>query len=147
MWCTCDKVFQLLVICRRGEVGSEKGRERVRREGRKKGVRERERERVVMHLRGDNGNLKGLILQDAGTVGIKPNEIPQGEELPPANVVVSTVRVDLEVMHMARLAQVGDGVITWLSNALTHQVCPRHSYHFQSLTRSLAADSPMIPPG
>ena len=96
------------------------------------GERERTSERKEVredHLRGDNRNFQGLILQDAGTVGVKPNEVPQGEELPAADVVISAVGVDLEVMHVVRLAQVRDGVVTWLSNTLTHKVGSKLPHH------------------
>jgi len=74
----------------------------------------------LTHLWRDNRNGQRFVLQDARAVGIEADEVIEGQELPPANVVVAAVRVDLEVMDLASVAQVGNGVISGLSHALAN---------------------------
>lgn len=55
-------------------------------------------------------------------VGIETNKVPQGVELPPSNVIVTTVGVDLEVVYMTGVAKERYGKVSRQLDALTHQV-------------------------
>ena len=52
-------------------------------------------------------------------VGIETDEISKGVELPTSDVVVTTVRVDLKVVHMTGVAKEGDGIVPRQLYALT----------------------------
>ena len=98
------------------------------------------------HLWRDDGNLQRLILQDAGAVCVEADEVAEGKELPPPDVVVAAVGVDLEVMHVPRPAQVGDGVVARLGLALADQVGAWIADVLQTGARRLSADAPVVPP-
>ena len=85
-------------------------------------------------------------MQNAGAICVEADEIAEGEELPPSDVVVAAVGVDLEVMHVPGPAQVGDGVVARLGLALADQVGSWLADHFQTGTRRVSANAPVVPP-
>ena len=60
-----------------------------------------------------------------GAVGIETNEVTERVKLPPSNVVVATVGVDLKVVDMAGVAEKGDSIVSRKLDALTDQVGTR----------------------
>ena len=65
--------------------------------------------------------------------------------MPPSNVVVATVGVDLEVVDMAGVAEERDGVVSGQLDALTNHVGTSFTHHLKTLTGGVTTDTTMNP--
>lgn len=100
----------------------------------------------MSYLGRDNRYLQGFILQNARAVCIETYEIVERVELPPSDVVIPTIGVNLEVMDLPQPTQIRYGIVPGLSNAFPHEVTPWFSYQLQTLTRNLPTNTSMVPP-